>query len=53
MRNEERDEEYAASATECTGLVPALNGAAGDADCRKLYDVQPAKRPRRNRKSAK
>lgn len=39
----------AASATECTGLVPAMTGAAGEADERALYDVQPVRRPKRRR----
>ena len=38
-------EAQAASATECTGLVPALTDAAGEDAERALYDVRRAKRP--------
>lgn len=37
----------AASATECTGLVPALMEAEEESDVRSLYAVDPAKRPGR------
>lgn len=47
MRFEDREDAASvASATECTGLVPALDD--GDEDARRaLYDVQRAKRPRK------
>ena len=45
MRNEEREEmETVASATECTGLVPAISGDGGEETLRALCAVQPAKR---------
>ena len=43
------DTEYVASATECTGVAPALR--EGDDAARALYAVHPAKR--RNRKKPK
>ena len=50
MTDEDReDAEYVASATECTGLAPALR--EGNDAARALYAVQPAKR--RNRKKPK
>lgn len=50
MTDEDReDTEYVASATECTGVAPALR--EGDDAARALYAVQPAKR--RNRKKPK
>lgn len=36
--------ENVASSTECTGLVPALNGDAAEANERRLYGVHRAKR---------
>lgn len=47
MRLEDReDAEYVASATECTGLVPALHGEGDEEEARSLYAVQRAKRRR-------
>lgn len=43
------DVEQAASAAECTGAVPALTDATGEADCRRLCDVMPARRRRERR----
>jgi hypothetical protein len=37
----------AASATECTGAVPALTDATGEANCRRLCGVKPAKKARK------
>lgn len=49
MRFEDReDAPYVASATECTGLVPALNGDDEAAE-RALYAVQRAKRPHKRK----
>ena len=46
MRFEDREEaEIVASATECTGLVPALHGDGDEASQRALYGVHRAKRP--------
>ena len=36
-----------ASATECTGAVPALTDAAGEANCRRLCDIKAAKKARK------
>jgi len=43
----EEGAEYVASATECTGLVPALTDEAGEESRREMYAVRPAKRPGR------
>ena len=51
MREDERrdieETERVASATECTGLVPALTEDGDEANERALYDVHRAKRPGR------
>ena len=47
---DERDAEYVASSTECTGLVPALTDTSGEAQTRRLYDVTPVDRPRKKRR---
>lgn len=39
--------ENVASSGECTGLVPALNEPAGDANCRRLYHVTAVRRKRK------
>ena len=50
MRMEDRgDAENVASATECTGLVPAFDGDEGDEALRELYAVQPAKRGKQSK----
>lgn len=47
MNAEERDgAEIVASATECTGLVPALCGDGDEQAIRALYAVPRAKRPK-------
>ena len=52
MRHEDReDAEVVASATECTGLVPALHDDGEEAATRALYDVQPAQRPQKKLKA--
>ena len=43
----EASAEDVASATECTGLVPALTDEAGEAEERSLYAVRPTRRPGR------
>lgn len=51
MRIEDReDAEIVASATECTGLVPALHGDGDEEDVRALYGVHRAKRSRKGKK---
>ena len=51
MRGDERrdieETERVASATECTGLVPALTQDDDEADERALYGVHRARRPDR------
>ena len=51
MRGDERrdieETERVASATECTGLVPALTQDGDEADERALYGVHRARRPGR------
>ena len=48
MDNEDRDiAEQAASATECTGLVPALTDETGEENTRRLCDVTAATRRRK------
>lgn len=45
MRFEEReDAEYVASATECTGLVPALHAQGDEEEVRALYAVHRVRR---------
>ena len=44
------DGAYVASATECTGLVPALHGEGDEEESRALYAVHRAKRPNKGRK---
>ena len=50
MAFEERgDADYAASAMECTGLVPALRDDGEEDRERALYNVRRAKRPKRGK----
>ena len=52
VMTDERDVENVASATECTGLVPALTDKSGEAQTRGLLDVTQVNRPHRRHKKS-
>ena len=48
METREREDDFQiASATECTGLMPALTDEGGEANIRRLYDVTAARREKK------